>query len=478
MQLAKLSQKEQKYKLSEINKENFITELLTARPKDYQERNWFYHQLSQILSYPLQFVSILAGSYLLFDLAKFIWHIDLDSVFGIFIFLGCMILFFGIEALRRWLVNTTGYHYLATFRREQTHLIKGEWLKTKMYILILISCVLISSGTFGTYQYTKHNKPQAAILDIKKETSLIDSKIDNEKKNVENTDENIKDLMQSKKEALNNKNNYAIWNGQEFMLPEAKERIANYDKQIQALTNQRQKHQELLHHYEGQRLQKERKTESKNAQILAENEYSTEIYAAACAGIWLSFEFMLVFLLSYSWIYKYGVKREVLLVQLNMKHKSFEAKNSANLSKNDVATIKSEKILPKNLGLGSSENFLKTPITHKSQVNKVSKEDEKKEIGFQVKNDKINTEPQDTYHFTHLPNTNVAPQVIIQEVPVDVVKEVYIEKEIPVEVTIKDPDEGFVITCAYCGKTETKKRKAKYCSDKCRYNAWKESKEK
>ncbi|TAE74796.1 MAG: zinc finger MYND domain-containing protein [Bacteroidetes bacterium] len=496
MQFANLSQKEQKNKLSAINKENFIADLLSARPKDYQERNWFYHQLSIILSYPLQFISILAGSYLLFDLAKFIWHIEIDTIFGLVIFIFCMLLFFGIEALRRWLVNTSGYHFLATFRREQSQLIQGEWLKTKMYILILISCILVTSGTFGAYQYTKHNKPKAATIDIKNLTAGLESKIKDEKIDVEKIDRNLKDILNAKKNTIADKKSYAIWEGNQYLLPEIKSRLENYDKQLQALTSQREKHQNLLHRFEEQRHQKEQKAESKNTQIVAESEYSTEIYAGACAGIWLSFECMLVFLLSYSWTYKYGVKREVLLSQLDMKKKAVEVRSFQTETLN---TIKSEKVLPKSMGFGFSENnFKNSSQNHKSQV----KEETKSEIGFKViaenlvhqplKKTELNTQNETDVLALEIEskvvkkepikndvnnNTFVSkPQIIIQEVPVEVIKQVFVEKEVRVEVPIKDPDEGFLITCSHCGKVETKKRKAKFCSDKCRHAAWKEAK--
>ncbi len=497
MQFANLSQKEQKNKLSAINKENFIADLLSARPKDYQERNWFYHQLSIILSYPLQFISILAGSYLLFDLARFIWHIELDTLFGLGVYFFCMLLFFGIETLRRWLVNTSGYHYLATFRREQSQIIQGEWLKTKMYILVLISCILVTSGTFGAYQYTKHNKPKAATIDIKNLTASLENKIKTERNDVEKIDRNLKDILNAKKNTIADKKSYAIWEGKEYLLPEIKPRLENYDKQLQALTSQREKHQHLLHQFEEQRHQKEQKAETKNTQIVAESEYSTEIYAGACAGIWLSFECMLVFLLSYSWSYKYGVKREILLSQIDMKKKAIEVRsfqyeeknqneithNDKNLTQNIVLnTIKAEKILPKNVNFGFSENNFKSS-QHKSQA----KEEVKNEIGFKVSNENrmTNISPKNEKKIDNevavleveMPTNKISkPQIIIQEVPVEVIREVFIEKEVRVEVAIKDPDEGFLIICSHCGKTETKKRKAKFCSDKCRYAAWKEAK--
>lgn len=496
MQLANLSQKEQKNKFSAINKENFIADLLSARPKDYQERNWFYHQLSKFLSYPLQFISILAGAYLLFDLTKFIWHIEIDTIFGLVIFIFCMILFFGIESLRRWLVNTTGYHFLATFRREQSQIIKGEWLKTKMYILVIISCILVTSGTFGAYQYTKHNQPKAETIDIKVLTANLETKIKGEKNDVEKLDRNLKDILNAKKNTIADKKSYAIWEGNEYLLPEAKQRIENYDKQLQSLTSQREKHQNLLHKFEEQRHQKEQKAENKNAKITAESEYSTEIYAGACAGIWLTFECMLVFLLSYSWIYKYGVKREVLLSQMDMKKKAFEVRsfevNNEKVNQQNIAlnAVKPEKILPKNFGFGLSENHFKAPLTNKSQV----KQEAKNEIGFKVTNEnmtynKPNSTTEKKQDNIEKIGDNVAilevenfekevqkPQIIIQEVPVEVIKQVFIEKEVRVEVPIKDPDEGYLVTCSHCGKIETKKRKAKYCSDKCRHAAWKEAK--
>ena len=64
-----LTRKEQKAKWFALSKEAFVDDLLDAKPKDYQERNRFYQQTSILISYPLQLISILAGSYLLFQIA-------------------------------------------------------------------------------------------------------------------------------------------------------------------------------------------------------------------------------------------------------------------------------------------------------------------------------------------------------------------------------------------------------------------------
>ena len=322
--MSNISRKEEKAKLFSLNKQAFVQDLLELRPKDYAERNWFYQRASILLSYPLQAISVLAGSYLLFQMAYFLWGVDLQDLQGMGVFAFCISIFLGIEALRRWLVNTTGHHYVATFRTQKGKLHAGEWLGTKRIWLLIISGILVSTGTIGIYQYIKNNRPEVATVDMKTVTSPLEAKIGQEKKQIASLDAEKQQILLAKSTELKDKRSYVEWNGKELLLPEVKERHKNYDKQLQALYTQREKHLALVAQYEQKLTQKENHTEDQNQAAISSNNLNTELYAGIGAGIWLGFEMLLVFMLSYTWLYKYGVKREQLLqgVENKKKHKT------------------------------------------------------------------------------------------------------------------------------------------------------------
>lgn len=312
--------KEQKDKWGSLQKQAFVEDLLSAQPKDYQERNAHYRLASMLLSYPLQAISIAAGSYLLFSLAQHIWGLAFRSYLGIVSFIFCIILFLGIEGLRRWLVNSTGYNYFTTLKVYHGQLKKGEWLRSNLISLGFISIVLVLTGTLGVYQYIKNNKPQTPTINIEKITSSLSQKILDEKKHLQKLDQQIQSLLQSKKKELTETKSYGAWKGKDYLLPEVKERHRQYDQQIQAMQQQRQTHQNLILQYESQRIQKEENTEVKNQQILQKNYQSTEQIASITAGIWLVFEIILIFMLTYPWIYIYKSKKEKLLENLEEQY--------------------------------------------------------------------------------------------------------------------------------------------------------------
>ncbi|MCU0443936.1 MAG: hypothetical protein MUE85_03395 [Microscillaceae bacterium] len=465
-----ISQKEQKDKLFALNKEAFVAALLSARPQDYQERNWFYHVLSVVISYPLQFISILAGAYLLFDIARFVWQLDVYSAGGTAILGLCFLIFFSIESLRRWLVNTAGYHYLATFRIQNGQMMAGEWLVTKVYILAFISLVLISSGTTGTYLYIKHSAPEAKTIDIQQVTSPLVQKTQQERQSLTRLDKDIQNLMNAKKTELADYKSYQVWQGKEYLLPEVKERHTNYDKQIAEMNRQRQLHQKQLANFEDRLNHKEQKTEAENEKIIGENQLSKETYAAISAGIWLVFEILLVFMLSYSWVYKLGVKREVLLNQVE-----WQAQNADNQKVKNY----NPKVQNFNAPQTSGFQFFQNEADDMAVESQQSTVDQSKTIGFEKWYEKPRPSQKETANHPSqsLPETSKElPQIVIKEVPV--FKEIYIEREVPVEVikTQVIDNEGFMVTCSHCGKTEHKKRPAKFCSDGCRNRAWKEKK--
>lgn len=466
---ANLSRKAQKAKLSALSKEAFLEDIMTAEPRDYQDRNWFYHLSSIAIGYPLQLVSILAGSYLLFDIATFVWQIEPFSTTSYAAFVGCMCIFLLIEMLRRWLIDTAGYHFLATFQLHDQKLVRGEYLQTKIYILILISAVLVTSGTIGAYQYSKNHAPQAKTINVKQETSPLTKQVQDEKERIAQLDKSMLSLQQSKKTELADHKSYAVWAGKEYLLPETKARHENYDKQIAQMQTQRQKHLDLIQKYEQKLSQKEQSYEQKNTQITLSNESNKEMYALACAGIWLVFEMLLLLMLSYPWTYKAGIKREKLLEGLEVKRRIHLKAQANPLSKeketfkpikNTTAEVEKEKTEFPPIFANEAKNTAFYAIFEDENVSKKDLptpnekiETPKKPIGFEKWYEKE-------------PKAELKPHIteIIVEKRVEVPTEVFITKEIS--------SEGYEVVCAHCGKHEIKKRPAKYCSNTCRKKHW------
>lgn len=433
-----LTRKEQKDKWSWLHKAAFTEELLTAQPRDFQERNRIYQMACSILSYPLQAISIFAGAYLLFDVFRFVWRIEPFTFYG-GVFMGlCGLIFLGIESLRRWLAGTTGYNYLTTFKIADGRLKRGEWIRGNVYVLAFISILLIISGTWGVYEYIKNNSPQAAIQDVKRVVSPFEKKIIAEKTQLSQLDDNIQALMTAKAQELKDTRSYGTWKGRDYLFPEVKTRHQNYDRQIAALQIQRQNHQQLIFEYEKQRQQKENRTEEKNQTLEGKNEINKALYAGFAAGIWLGFEGLLILMLAYPWYYLYHAKRERLLEQMALPSRPVssektETNHQTGQILHSVSGLNGQ-VYPQNIG----------PV--------------RPEIGFEK-----------WYTATAAPTAGPGQetQVIIKEVPV--VR--YVEKPTP---AAKTSAEGFRVKCDYCGETKTKKRPAKYCSDTCRNRAWKE----
>lgn len=309
-----------------LRKQAVRQELLQATPHDYQDRNWFYQMIAIVISYPLQTISILAGAYLLFDVAMFVWQLPSYSWASVGVFVGCAIVFLLIELLRRWLVDTVGFHYLATFYVKAGEIVAGEWLRTKIIILACISAGLISAGTFGAYQYSKNHAPQAQTIDIKQATSPLLSQINAEKRHIEQLNKTITDLQQNKKKELADHKSFAVWEGKEYLLPEVKLRHQNYDAQIAQSQRQVQTHLDILQKYEQKLSSKEQSLEQENKNTTTLNLMSKEQYAVASAGIWLCFEALLLLSLAYVWVYRYGVKRELMLEEALSVHETSRTK--------------------------------------------------------------------------------------------------------------------------------------------------------
>ncbi len=447
---ANVSRKAQKAKLSALSKEAFLEDIMTAQPRDYQDRNWFYHLSATLLGYPLQLVSILAGSYLLFDIASFVWHLEIYSNASYTVFASCVGVFLLIESLRRWLIDTTGYHYLATYQTQDQKLMRGEFLQTKLYVLVLISALLITSGTMGAYQYSKHHAPQANTINIKQETSPLTQQVQAEKQRIAETDKAVAALQQSKKAELHDHKSYAVWEGKEYLLPETKTRHEGYDKQIALMQAQRIKHLDLIQKYEQKLLSKEQVYEQKNEAIVSINTVNKESYAAACGGIWLVFEMLLLLMLSYTWIYKTGVKREKLLESIEIKRR-IHLKTQASQPKEVLKTVQ------KHTQRETDKSSIFPPMFVNETVEEAlptAETTRKHPIGFS----KWYEQP-------------IEAKASILPTPIEVIIERRVE--VPTEIITKEvTHEGHVVVCAHCHKQEVKKRPAKYCSSTCRKKHW------
>jgi hypothetical protein len=309
-----------------------------------------------LVSYPLQAVSICAGSYLLYDIAQFVWKIELGTMISYFVFAVCFAVFFSIESLRRWLVNTTGYHYLATFTIRNSTIRKGEWLRTKLLVLSCISVILICSGTYGTYLFIKHNSPQAETIDVKANLSPIEQKIQSETNAIQSIDKQVAQLQQAKKTELSDANSYLVWNNVKYLSPTVKQRHDNYDSQISKMLSQKEKHQDLMNRFEQRATEKEKTLESRNETIETKNMLSKESYSLISSAIWLCFELLLVFMLAYTWIFKYGIKREILILQL----RKGIAPNHETSKPKEVLAQKSKEVLRKSLTPTLQNSFKKS----------------------------------------------------------------------------------------------------------------------
>jgi hypothetical protein len=419
-----------------LQKEALRKELLFSAPRDYQDRNWFYQVLAIVISYPLQLVSVLAGAYLLFDVASFVWQLPSYSWATGGVFAVCVLLFVLVESLRRWLVDTVGFHYLATFYVEGKDIVHGEWLRTKILVLFCISVGLVSSGTFGAYQYSKNHAPQAETIDLKQATSPLSAQIKAEKQHIEQLNKNITDLQQNKKKELHDHKSYAIWEGKEYLLPEVKIRHQNYDTQIAQMQRQAQAHLEILQKYEQKLSSKEQVVEQKNQEILSFNRLSKEQYAVASAGIWLGFEALLLFSLAYLWLYRYGVKRELLLEQATL---GVSSKTQAHAHRHKKTFSDS----PRSVGTFSPKTATATDAKKTASV---------PIIGFEV-GKKHDRTPHASLETDTVPTETVRVERVVET-------------------------EGFPIVCRNCGTSAVMRSPhALHCSNKCRKEYFKKRRE-
>lgn len=409
----------QKVKWAYLQKESFLEDLLAAKPKDYAERNYVYYLVSNWLSYPLQLISILAGSYLLYDTMR-LGQIKLDFFEQDWILAALgLAIFLGIESLRRWLVNTTGYNYLTTFRILGNRLQSGQWIRSNLFTLILISILLVTSGTLGVYRMVQNHAPKAEIKDLQVVLAPWDEKIKEMKEQIRSLNGNVSKIITQKQGELKDQRSYARWKGKDYLLPEVKERHIRYDQQVGIMQDQQQTYLSLAEQYEIRRTAEQEKIEKHNEIQQIESGQHKEHYASVTAGVWLLFELILSFFLAYPWIYLFYCKKELLLYP---------------------------------------DPSLKTPETHKDQASYLNPQ------GTVVKK-------------SELPRNAENPEPEFPEIGFT---KWYQKKSVPnasrnnsIKSKSKLIGEGFYTRCAHCGKEEIKKRPAKYCSDQCRTRAWK-----
>jgi hypothetical protein len=394
---------------------------------------------------------VLAGSYLLYEIACFLWQFG-NLTTQTIVFSICVVVFLLIEALRRWLVNTVGYHYLATTILEKGKAYNGEILQMKLFILLLISAVLVTSGTFGAYRYSQNNAPQASTVDIKVVTSSLSESVKAEKNKIADLDKQVSHLQQAKASELKDAKSYAVWQNKEYLLPTVQARHEGYDRQIAYIQAQRQKHLELVGKYEERAQEKEAKTEAKNTKIEAQNTETKNAYSFATAGIWLAFEGLLLLFLAYPWVYKVGIKKEELFrkdVTVTVTtHKPELRKHLHRRRQQENVTVNVTKDLnvkPENLPMNEVNNAEDTAT--RTVVNGLRR--------------------YDNPHQQHIETPKFE-----ENVTVTVTEKVKKKPKKPKEAKPIYEAKGEivkVITCPNCG-VEAKKASAnaKFCSDKCR----------
>jgi hypothetical protein len=213
-------------------------------------------------------------------------------------------------------------HWVATFRIEAGKLQAGEFLRSATFFVLAISVAMIGAGTFGAYQYAMNNGQQASKIDAKHQTLPLANKLAYERQQIASLDKSIQALQTGKAGELRDHKNYAVWEGKEYLLPEAKARHEQYDRQIAAMQQQRQKHLDLVGKYEEQNAQQQARIEKQNAVIEETHQDKKLAYSWLLGVFFFVFECVLLLMLGYGWYYEYMVKRGVLLAHLAQPSKN------------------------------------------------------------------------------------------------------------------------------------------------------------
>lgn len=355
--------------------------VLSLEPKTYTERNLTANKIANLLSYPLQIISVLAGAYMIFSIALQVFSIEIESIVAVLIGIVALFVFIGIEYLRRLFVDNIGEHYIASsnyLSKKHQSFRRGEWLYTKTFWLVAITLITVSSGTYGVYQASQDIQPAANTYNIKAEVSPTANKITRQEQIIKDLQNEVSKLQNQKASELADAKSYNTWKGNKYLKPVVAKRHQNYDAQIQSYQNQITKHTELLAGLEGKLTSKENKLTDANVNIESKHKLNSTTYAIIGASIWFIFEIALVFCLAYVWSYKFNVA----------KHKHLSNYSKPQKQTNQVyqtSTKQTNKVYPKKYTSNSNPKSkpvkfttIKNPkLNDKKQTKKVYKDDSK-----------------------------------------------------------------------------------------------------
>lgn len=285
-----------------VNKATLENEVMGIKPKDYTDRNKVYMQFSLFFSWVLQIMSVLAGAYLFYDYFKSFVLNDYLTV-GVVVF--GVALFFFVEAGSRVLLNSLGYHYVATYSIVNGIKTNGVILQTKAGIYICLRLIMLFIGTYGVGTFFFNVSYLPKTKDVKTVTTLINGSLEKYNTSIRHDEEIISKFQNRKDKLANNQNEGNYWGNYS--------QILELDKQIQSATANKQKTLDLVSKLHERANLLEDKTKSENKTEIAKTEKDSLQKSIIAGAVWAVFEFLLFLSLIYVWVYKVGVKRELML---------------------------------------------------------------------------------------------------------------------------------------------------------------------
>lgn len=412
----------------ELEKNTFISEVLSAKPQDYADRNKVYRFTAKICGFVLQTISIAFSAYLLFDVVDRIFEIGTFNAIFYAVIAFFLALFTLIEGLRRWLIDTIGYHYMATFDVIDKQKKRGDLLKHKTFVTLCVSLVMITTGVSGVYQFVFDVSPKAKTQDV---TTVVKPMTDNvtaQTQSVKEADKQIA-LLQSKINAIISDNaNYSVWNDTKYITPTADASVKSFNAQIQEITKTKQKSLDIIANSQARANTLEDKTHIENKHLTLANTNDRFILAITIGVIWLIFEVLLVFVIAFEWIYKYNVKLEAKLE--NVTEGVIQTKTqSVNKRPHEKAKAFMSNVKRKIHNVSENVTQSVNPITAKTEINPIAV------VGFEVGVGKTES---------------VIPEA---------------KHTVVVDTVVRVAQDGYECKCLTCGKVTRTKRQAKFCPD-------------
>lgn len=414
----------------QLEKNTFISEVLSAKPQDYADRNKVYRQLAKYCGFALQGISIVFSAYLLFDVIDRIFEIGLFNALFYSVIALCLVLFTFVEGLRRWLIDTIGYHYMATFDVIDKHKKRGELLKLKTFATALISVVMITTGVSGVYQFVYNVSPKAKTQDVKTVVKPISDNITAQTQSVKEADRQITDLQSKINAIISNNANYSVWNGTKYITPTADVSVKAFNAQIQEINKAKQKSLDIIYNSQSRANVLEDKTHNENKHLTLLNTNDRFTLSVTVGVIWLIFELLLFLAIAFEWVYKYNVKLEAKLENITksvMPTKTESVKHPRQRVNALFGNVK-RKIQNVSENITKSVNPIK-PITANFETPPISV------VGFEVGTNKTESDIPESKH------------------------------TVVVDTVVRVAQDGYECKCLTCGKVTRTKRQAKFCPD-------------